>query len=398
MRRQALLFLFIGTWWISVSAWSATPDFEQDIVPILTGRCLACHNAQDRKGDLNLSSAEGLNKGGDQGPSISRTQPAESLLLQRVVAGEMPPESRGISQSLPDDEIAVLEAWIGAGATWPADRILDAYEKTSHLRAGRDWWSFRPIHRPLVPRIDSPSVANPIDAFIEQKLAENQMEMAPLADKQTLVRRAYVDLWGLRPTPDQIDEFVADDRPDAWERFIDQLLASPHYGERWGRYWLDVVRFAETCGYERDQLKPGIWKYRDWVISALNRDMPYDKFVVHQLAGDEIPDRSEASVIATGMLRGGTWNDEPNDPADYLYERLEDIVHTTSSAFLGLTVKCARCHDHKFDPIPQTDYYRLASLFWAGYIGQENLGGPNAEQLGMDAFGWTDKSAHRRAL
>ena len=152
------------------------------------------------------------------------------------------------------------------------------------------------------------------------------------------------------------------------------------------------MRYAETCGYERDQLKPNIWRYRDWVIRAFNSDMPYDRFVLDQLAGDEAPHRDEQSLIATGMLRAGTWNDEPNDPADYLYTRLEDMVHTTSSAFLGLTVKCARCHDHKFDPIRQTDYYRTASFFWAGYMGQANLGGPSKEQLGLDVFGWTDKA------
>ena len=192
--------------------------------------------------------------------------------------------------------------------------------------------------------------------------------------------------------------FVADDSPQAYETLVDTLLESPHYGERWARYWLDLVRFAETCGYERDQLKPHIWRYRDWVIDAFNDDMPFDRFVTHQLAGDEIADRDEQSVIATGMLRAGTWNDEPNDAADYVYERLEDMVHTTTSALLGLTVKCARCHDHKFDPIRQTDYYRTAGLFWAGYIGQESLGGPTAEQLGYDVFGWTDKGRDAEPL
>ncbi|MEO2022894.1 MAG: DUF1549 and DUF1553 domain-containing protein, partial [Pirellulaceae bacterium] len=227
---------------------------------------------------------------------------------------------------------------------------------------------------------------------------DEMMEPAPLADRRTLVRRAYFDLLGLPPTAEQVAAFLGDNSPDAYEKLIDQLLNSKHYGERWARYWLDLVRFAETCGYERDQLKPNIWRYRDWVIEAFNSDLPYDRFVTDQLAGDEVPYRDQDSVIATGMIRAGTWNDEPNDPADYLYTRLEDMVHTTTSAFIGLTVKCARCHDHKFDPIRQTDYYRVASIFWSGYIGQGNLGGPSKDELGMDVFGWTDKGRNSEPI
>ncbi|HIB86751.1 TPA: DUF1549 domain-containing protein, partial [Candidatus Poribacteria bacterium] len=257
-------------------------------------------------------------------------------------------------------------------------------------RAGRDWWSLQPVVRTALPKPD----VNPIDAFILAKLETDGMCPAPSADKRTLARRVYFDLIGLPPTPQQLDAFLIDVSPQAYENLIDQLLASPQYGERWARHWLDVVRFAETDGYERDRLKEHIWRYRDWVIDAFNHDMPYSQFVCDQLAGDEVAYRGEQSLIATGMLRAGTWNDEPNDPADYLYERLEDLVHTTTSAFLGLTVKCARCHDHKFDPIPQKDYYRIASFFWAGYIGQANQGGPSQEQLGypcIPVYGWTDK-------
>jgi hypothetical protein len=185
-------------------------------------------------------------------------------------------------------------------------------------------------------------------------------------------------------------------------KLIDRLLASPHFGERWARHWLDVARYAETCGYERDQVKPFAWKYRDWVVNAFNSDMPYDQFVREQLAGDELPGRNEQSVIATGFLCLGTWNDEPNDAEDYKYERLEDLVHTTSSAFLGMTTKCARCHDHKFDPIPQTDYYRMAAAFWPGPIqprGRELLGGVSADELGYhEVLGWTDVSKNPAPL
>ncbi len=274
-----------------------------------------------------------------------------------------------------------------------ADDVRGEKPVSAARRADADWWSLQPLVRPEIPQLTEQldRASNPIDRFVLSQLERHGMTMAPPADRRTLIRRAYFDLIGLPPSPEEVAAFLNDDAVDAYPRLIERLLHSPHYGERWARYWLDLVRFAETCGYERDQLKPNIWRYRQWVVEAFNKDVPYDRFVIEQLAGDEVPWRDEQTVIATGMIRAGTWNDEPNDPADYVYERLEDMVHTTCTAFLSLTVKCARCHDHKFDPIPQTDYYRIASLFWAGYVGQENLGGPNKEQLGFDVFGWTDK-------
>lgn len=369
-------------------------EFDRDVAPILVRRCVECHQGDDPQGALDLTSAASVAIGGDQGPALVPGDPVQSRLVARVVAGEMPPAQNGRSQQLPQREIEVLQQWIAEGARWPASRVLDLFEQTTDVRAGRDWWSLLPVSRPTPPHvITGDRVSNPIDSFVLARLEQNDMALAPPADRRTLIRRIYFDLLGLPPTPERVEAFVVDDSPDSYERLVDELLASPHHGERWARYWLDVVRFAESCGYERDQMKPGIWKYRDWVIEALNNDMPYDQFVTEQLAGDEVPWRSEATVIATGMLRAGTWNDEPNDPADYLYERLEDVVHVTSSAFLGLTVKCARCHDHKFDPIKQTDYYALGSFFWPGYLGQANLGGPSSDQLGYDVFGWTDKGA-----
>jgi hypothetical protein len=229
-------------------------------------------------------------------------------------------------------------------------------------------WSLRPVERHSPPRIgsrvESPGIAgarseNAIDDFILARLAEEHMEPAPAADPRTLIRRACFDVTGLPPTAAEVETFVADTSPTAYARLVDRLLASPRFGERWARFWLDVARFAETDGYERDDVKAGAWRYRDWVIDALNQDMPYDRFVLEQLAGDEMPGHSAETLVATGFLRLGTWNDEPNDPAEYRYERLEDLVHVTSTAFLAVTVKCARCHDHKFDPILQTDYYPL---------------------------------------
>ena len=391
-RPAALMALTNLLLWATVLPAQEKVSFEKEIVPLLAKRCLECHNARDEKGGLDLSKRETTLQGGDSGHVITVGKVADSPLIGRLEAGEMPPKSRGQSQKLPAAEIALLKRWIAEGAQWPKQRKIDIYEKTTDVRGGLDWWSLQPVKRPAIPEVQqSQRISNPIDAFILARLEKHNLKPAPLADKRTLIRRTYFDLLGLPPTAEQVDAFVNNNSPQAYEQLIDELLASKHYGERWARYWLDLVRFAETCGYERDQLKPNIWRYRDWVINAFNNDMPYDRFVTDQLAGDEVSYRDEQSVIATGMIRAGTWNDEPNDGADYLYTRLEDMVHTTTSAFIGLTVKCARCHDHKFDPIRQTDYYRTASIFWAGYIGQANLGGPSKGQLGMDVFGWTDR-------
>lgn len=397
-RMSPLLLLAFGMLCSGFVAAADTADqFSHEVAPILAKHCLECHNERDASGKLVLTDKTALNAGGESGPAVVPRNPAESNLLVRVIAGEMPPPKRGHSQKLSEAEIASLTKWIAAGADWPEGRKLDLYEATSEIRGGRDWWSLQSIKRPTVPRpseIGSPeSQRNPIDSFIQARLHAAQMRSAPAADRATLIKRLYFDLLGLPPTYEEIQEFVADPAPDACERLVDRLLASPHFGERWGRYWLDAVRYADTCGYERDQEKPYAWKYRDWVIDAFNLDLPYDQFILQQLAGDELPDRNESTVIATGFLRLGTWNDEPNDPDEYKYERLEDLVHVTSTSFLGLTVKCARCHDHKFDPIPQTDYYRMAGAFWPGAIeprGRELQGGPTKEELGFDVMGWTD--------
>ena len=393
VRSVVILGIVLAGRWVTPPAALAENDaFETQVAPLIAARCLECHNPRDRQGGLDLTNGPASFKGGESGAVLAPGKPADSLLMQRLIAGEMPPPQKGESRKLPAVEIATFESWIRQGADWPQGRILDRDERTSSVRAGRDWWSLQPPRRPPSPNVvHTERVANQIDRFVLARMEKEGLTPAPSTDRLTLIRRASFDLHGLPPTPEEVDAFLSDESADAYERLLDRLLQSEHYGERWGRYWLDLVRFAETCGYERDQLKPNIWRYRDWVIDALNSDLPYDRFVTEQLAGDEVPWRNEQSVIATGMLRAGTWNDEPNDPSDYLYERLQDMVHATSSAFLGLTVKCARCHDHKFDPIRQTDYYRMASFFWAGYTGQANLGGPDKNQLGVDAFGWTDR-------
>ncbi len=374
------------------------PDFEREVAPLIVQRCLECHNATDPSGGLDLTSYETLMRGGESGPVIDNATPS-SLLIRRLVSGEMPPEKNGNPQALPESELAVFRSWNATGASWPKGRVLDTFERSTAKRAGRDWWAWQPIKSPSVA---SPETShNKIDYLIQQKLNDHRLSPAPPASPRVLLRRVYYDLIGLSPTADQVTAFEHDHSVEAYEQVVDRLLASKHFGERWARHWLDLVRFAETNGYERDAVKPNAWRYRDWVIDAIQTDMPYDQFVIEQLAGDEIPNRTESSVVATGFLRLGTWDDEPNDPLEYQYERLEDMVHTTTTAFLAMTVKCARCHDHKFDAIPQTDYYRIAAAFWAGPVAHRNRewnGGPTKEELGYDVLGWTDLGREPTAL
>ncbi|MDG2383053.1 MAG: DUF1549 domain-containing protein [Pirellulaceae bacterium] len=394
----ALLAIFSGT-----VAVRADTNFESKVAPLLIKRCVECHQGREPAGGLSLTTQAGLKNGGDSGAVIDPENADESHLLQRVVAGEMPPEQQGRAEKLSETEIRILQNWLRSGAVWPDERELDFFERTNDQRAGRDWWSLQPIIKPPVPQLQKhPQPENPIDAFILARLEAEGFSPAPSADRRTLIRRVYFDLIGLPPSLREVDDFLEDNSSTAWERLVDRLLATPQYGERWGRYWLDLARYADTSGYERDQEKLFAWRYRDWVVNAFNSDMPYRQFITEQLAGDEISERNEQSVIATGFLRLGAWNDEPNDPADYHYERLEDLVHTTSSAFLALTVKCARCHAHKFDAIKQEDYYRMATAFWPGLETggkREQLGGPTAEILGFpNVLGWTDLDARPAPL
>ncbi len=245
---------------------------------------------------------------------------------------------------------ALAAAFLGLGA--------------GHATPAAKLWSVAPVRRPEVPATRGERwTRNPIDAFVLQTLRANGFAPASEADRLTLIRRVAFDLTGLPPTPGEVDAFLHDNAPDAYERLVDRLLASPHYGERWGRHWLDLVRFAETHGYERDDPKPNAWKYRDWVVRVFNRDLPYDRFLVEQLAGDEMPGASAESKTATGIYRLGLVDDEPADPLMDRFDQLDDVVKTVGTTFLGLTIHCARCHDHKFDPITQADYYRLVAFF-----------------------------------
>ncbi|HEY1064684.1 MAG TPA: PSD1 and planctomycete cytochrome C domain-containing protein, partial [Pirellulales bacterium] len=324
-------------------------NFAREVKPILARRCFACHGPDSGEGGLRLDSREHALAELDSGLlAIVPEESDSSELIARITAEDeslrMPPEGKPLSAH----EIDVLRRWIDEGAQ---------YQKH---------WAFVPPAKQEPPAIEGDNkswVRTPIDAFILAQLQANGLQSAPKADKRTLCRRAYFDLTGLPPTEQQLEEFVGDESEGAWERLIDKLLASPHYGERWGRHWLDLVRFAETNSFERDGQKPNAWKYRDYVIRSFNDDKPYDQFVKEQLAGDELDEVTRDSIIATGYYRLGIWDDEPADPVQSRSDEMDDLIATTSQAFLGLTVACARCHDHKIDPIPQRDYYGMAAFF-----------------------------------
>ncbi len=354
--------------------------FEENVRPVLERKCFACHADPDRaKNGLLLTSRAGLLRGGERGPALSAAEPKLSLLLRAIGYHDeqlqMPPSGR-----LADHDIDAIRQWVLLGAPFGGDEdelleveATNEFEITAEDRA---WWSVRPLRRPDPPRVanaDWPH--NPIDRFLLARMEAAGLEPAPSADRRTLIRRAAYDLTGLPPTLAEVEAFEGDERPDAWQRLIDQLLASPHYGERWGRHWLDLVRYAETDGYERDREKPSAWRYRDWVIDALNADMPYDEFLLHQLAGDEIERPNAASIIATGYLRLGIWDDEPTDTELAQYDDLDSVLDTTSRVMLGMSIGCARCHNHRGDPIPQTDYYRMLSFFRG--IAPYKVGGGN---------------------
>jgi hypothetical protein len=342
------------------------PDFEREVAPILVTHCLDCHQPSKRSGELDLSTREGLLKWGEQGPAITPGKPAASLLVERIEAGEMPPPNAKEAHPLNKTQFDLLRAWIAAGATWPKDRQLGIHERPVDLEKARQFWSFQPVKRNALPEIQNSKskVQNPIDAFILGKLTAVNLILSPPAAKSDLIRRLSLDLRGLPPSLDEQEDFLSDNSPDAYERLVDRMLADPAYGERWARHWLDLVRYADSNGYERDGPKPSVWRYRDYVISALNGDKPYDRFVMEQIAGDELPDTSHETLIATGFHALGAWQDEvdPLEQPQYRADELDDMIRTTSQTFLGLTLGCARCHNHKFDPLTMVDYYSLAAI------------------------------------
>ena len=337
--------------------------FESKIRPLLVNNCHECHGNEKHKGNLLLNSRKTILRGGDSGAAIVPGDPAKSLLIEAVKYTnsdlEMPPKKKLGKQAVAD-----LEQWIRLGAPWPSETALVTAKREhgfSITDEDRDYWAFRPVKHPRLAKRNGNQA--PIDQLIQAQLDARGIAANPIADKATLIRRAYFDLIGLPPTYGEMQAFVNNASPDAWPRLIEHLLGLPQYGERWGRHWLDVVRFAQTNGYERDDEKPLVWKYRDYVIRSFNEDKPYDRFVMEQIAGDELTDVDNDSLIATGFYRLGVWDDEPDDPRAAEFEALDDMLKTTSETFMGLTVGCARCHDHMFDPISQRDYYEMLAFF-----------------------------------
>jgi len=374
------------------SSASTTVTFEQQVRPILKAHCFQCHGEGGKKeGGLDVRLRRFLVKGGDSGPAIVPGNIRKSYLLERIRAGEMPP---GKKQKLTRKERKAIERWIAAGAKTARPEPATIGDGPLITEEERGFWAFRPVKKPVVPVVrNRERVRNPIDAFLLRKLESRGLRFSERADRRTLIRRATFDLHGLPPTPEEIARFVADRRPDAWERLIDRLLASPRYGERWGRRWLDVAGYADSEGYvAADTERPWAYKYRDYVVRSFNANKPFDRFVLEQLAGDELvgpPYRNlkpgdVEQLVATGFLRmapDGTGNGGV-DQTEARNQVVADTLHIVGSSLLGLTVNCAQCHDHRYDPIPQTDYYRLRAVFEPAYD-PANWRSPAARRLSL---------------
>jgi Protein of unknown function (DUF1549)/Protein of unknown function (DUF1553)/Planctomycete cytochrome C len=374
--------IVLSAFWLLSEAAGAT-DFEKDIKPLLRQRCVPCHGSVIQESDLRLDAGSLVLKGGSK-PVVVRGNSAESELIRRAIFDDddvrMPPEGPRLSPS----QIELLRNWIDEGAVFPNDEMIPSTPS--------EHWSFQPIERPKVPEVeDKKSVRNEIDAFVLQKLESQGLQLQPQAKPSVLLRRVYLDLIGLPPSVMEQDEFSKSGDLDA---VIADLLTRPEYGERWARHWLDVVRYADSNGYERDAEKPFVWRYRDYVIEALNQDKPFDRFILEQLAGDELPDRSVETHIATGYLRLGHWDDEPADPDADRFDQLDDIVSTTGQAFLGLTIGCARCHDHKFEPLSTRDYYSLVAIFNPLLRPRNGRTEQTVTVENTDVYAWQEPSAN----
>jgi mono/diheme cytochrome c family protein len=357
MTSLRLAFLLSATCLLlAYSAAAAEPsaEFARDVKPLLERSCFNCHGPKKQRSGLRLDTAAGLSEGGDSGPVIVPGDSGKSRLVQAVTGATdvpvMPPKGPRLTEA----EVGLVRKWIDQGA-----KVAEA-----SAAAKETHWSFRPVRRPDLPIVKNAAwVRNSIDAFVLARLEKEGIAPASEADRPTLLRRLSLDLIGLPPTPEEVDAFVKDARPDVYERVVDRLLASPHYGERWGRHWLDLARYADSNGYSIDSPRT-IWPYRDWVIHALNRDLPFDQFTIEQLAGDLLPDATTEQKVATGFHRNTQINEEGGvDKEQFRVEAVVDRVNTTGSVWLGLTVGCCQCHSHKFDPLSQRDYYQLFAFF-----------------------------------
>jgi hypothetical protein len=336
--------------------------FETHVRPLLVEKCQQCHGEEKQRGSLRTDSISSLLTGGESGPALVPHEPDESLLIEaiRYESYEMPPDGQ-----LSEKEIGILVKWVEMGAPWPGGtrEVRPTSQDSPISDEDREFWSFRPIQEVPVPQAGGDWPRNDIDRFIFRKLDENGLTPAPEADRIHLVRRLYFDLIGLPPTPEQIDAFLSDSSPDAYEKLVDELLESERYGEHWARFWLDLVRYAESDGFRKDDYRPDAWRYRDYVIDAFNQDKPYDRFVAEQLAGDEIAPHDPHALAATGFLRHGIYEYNQRDARTQWHDMLNDVTDTVGDVFLGMGMGCARCHDHKFDPILQKDYFRLQAFF-----------------------------------
>jgi hypothetical protein len=363
----ALLF-FSGSAFAEPTSAEANLFFKDQVYPLLQTHCIKCHGGEKIKGGLALTSREALLKGGETGLALDPASPAKSQLLDmlsyRDADHEMPPAGKR-----PQAEIDIFQKWLEMGA--PYDPALEktavraAHVETPSAPEDRaNWWAYKPVREEAPPKPADPAWStHPVDAFLAKSLAGRSIRPNPPASREQLVRRAYYDLTGLPPSPEDVARFVADTSKDAWPRLIDALLAKPQYGEKWARHWMDIVRYAESEGFERDSEKQHIWRYRDYLINSFNKDLPYNRFIVEQLAGDEIDPPTQESLTATGFLRLMQCDDEPSDRLQAKYDLLADNVQVTSEVFLGMTMGCARCHDHKKDPITQRDYYSFMAFF-----------------------------------
>src|SRR6266478_9001780 len=376
MIRAMRFFLTVLLSIAAVPVWSQSPAptefFEKKIRPLLVANCQACHNSKMKSAGLDLGTAEGFQHGGQNGPVVVEGNPEASRLLKVIGYSEsikMPPTGK-----LKDEEIADITTWVKMGAAWTgappaAPAPPTRGQSREFTSAEKTFWAFQPVKDPAPLSVKNDSwIQTPVDRFILAKLEEKGLKPAPPASKETLIRRATFDLTGLPPTEKEIRDFLADSSKDAFRKVVERLLASPRYGERWGRHWLDVARYADSTGNDEDHRYPYAWRYRDYVIEAFNKDMPYDQFMREQVAGDllQSPDGKPIygrGIVATGLVALGPKALAQKDKVKMMYDIYDEQVDVVSKAFMGLTVSCARCHDHKFDPILTKDYYSLVGIF-----------------------------------
>jgi hypothetical protein len=364
-------------------------DFKRDIQPIFADKCYGCHGPDKQKGGLRLDRKREALQGGDSGKVILPGKASDSLLVRNVSGSDpdnvMPPKGKG--EPVTDKQLALLRAWIEGGAAWPDDGRDAAPSASAH-------WAFRPPVRTAAPSVTARDwLRNPIDAFVLARLEQEKISPAPEADRATLIRRLSLDLIGLPPRPEEVEQFLSDTDPKAYEKLVDRLLASRHFGERWARHWLDLARYADSDGYEKDAVRPYAYLYRDWVIEATNRDLPFDQFTIEQLAGDLLPDATLEQKVATGFHRQTLTNKEGGvDQEEFRCKATADRVNTTATVWLGLTVACAECHTHKYDPITQREYYQFYAFF--NNATEKDVPAPRPaelEQYRRDLARWTEK-------